>query len=49
MFNNVVHLVVPVVFGAIGTALGFVPVFGSISMLLLSGSIYTHRSNARAA
>jgi MFS family permease len=49
MFNNIVHLVVPVVFGAIGTALGFVPVFGSISMLLFSGSIYTHRSNARAA
>ncbi len=49
MFNNVVHLVVPVVFGAIGTALGFVPVFASISMLLLSGSVYTHRSSARAA
>lgn len=49
MFNNVVHLVIPVVFGAIGTALGFVPVFASISMLLLSGSVYTHRSNARAA
>lgn len=49
MFNNVVHLVVPVVFGAIGTALGFVPVFASISLLLLSGSVYTHRSNARAS
>lgn len=49
MFNNVVHLVVPVVFGAIGTALGFLPVFASISMLLISGSVYTHRSNARNA
>lgn len=47
MFNNAVHLVVPVVFGGIGTALGFMPVFASISVLLLSGSVYTHRSNAR--
>lgn len=49
MFNNVVHLVVPVTFGGIGTALGFVPVFALISALLLSGSVYAHRANARTA
>ena len=47
MFNNIVHLTLPVVFGGLGTALGFVPVFASISALLLGGSVYTHRMNAR--
>lgn len=47
MFNNVVHLTLPVIFGGLGTALGFAPVFASISALLLGGSVYTHRMNAR--
>jgi MFS family permease len=49
MFNNVVHLTLPVIFGGLGTALGFGPVFTSISALLLGGSVYTHRMNARTA
>jgi len=47
MINNVVHLVLPVTFGGIGAALGFVPIFGLISALLVSGSVYAYRSNAR--
>jgi MFS family permease len=48
MFNNVTHSVVPVLFGGIGTAFGFAPVFASCSALVLSGSYYLRRSSARA-
>jgi len=47
MFNNVTHLGVPLAFGAVGTAFGFAPVFVSCSALLLFGSFYGHRANAR--
>ncbi|MBI2296433.1 MAG: MFS transporter [Betaproteobacteria bacterium] len=47
MFNNVTHLGVPLLFGGIGTAFGFAPVFVSCSALLLFGSYYGHRSHAR--
>ena len=47
MFNNVTHLVVPLLFGGVGTAFGFAPVFASCSALLLSGSYYSHRSSTR--
>ncbi len=49
MFNNVTHLTVPLLFGGIGTAFGFTPVFFSCAVLLLSGSYYSHRSNAKVA
>ena len=49
MFNNFTHVVVPLAFGGLGTALGFGPVFMSCSVLLLAGSCYTHRSNRVAA
>ena len=45
MFNNVTHLTVPLLFGGIGTAFGFAPVFVSCSVLLLSGSYYSYRSS----
>jgi predicted MFS family arabinose efflux permease len=44
MFNNVTHLTVPLMFGGIGTAFGFGPVFVSCSALLLGGSYYSYRS-----
>ena len=47
MFNNVIHLGVPLAFGAIGTAFGFAPVFVSCAALLLFGSYYGHRTNVR--
>ena len=49
MFNNVTHLTVPLLFGGIGTAFGFTPVFMACSALLFSGSYYSHWSNARLA
>jgi len=49
MFNNVTHLTVPLLFGGIGTAFGFAPVFVSCAVLLLSGSYYSHHSNRKAA
>jgi uncharacterized iron-regulated membrane protein len=39
-FNHFTHLVVPLAFGAIGTAFGFAPVFVSCSALMLGGSGY---------
>lgn len=39
-FNHFTHLVVPLAFGAIASALGFWPVFVSCSALLLGGSGY---------
>lgn len=40
MFNHFTHLVVPLAFGAVGSAFGFVPVFVSCSALMLGGSGY---------
>jgi predicted MFS family arabinose efflux permease len=40
MFNHFTHLVVPLAFGAVGTAFGFAPVFVSCSALMLGGSGY---------
>ena len=47
MFNNVMHLTVPLVFGGIGSAFGFAPVFISNSVLLFLGGYYGHRANER--
>lgn len=52
MFNHATHLVVPLVFGGLGTVMGFAPVFISGSALLLGGSWYgqfTERKSARNA
>jgi MFS family permease len=52
MFNHFTHLIVPLAFGGIGTAFGFVPVFVSCSALLLGGSGYGfwwERRSARGA
>ncbi|HEY7656545.1 MAG TPA: MFS transporter [Burkholderiales bacterium] len=49
MFNHFTHLVVPLAFGGIGTAFGFVPVFVSCSALLLGGSGYGFWSERRSA
>jgi predicted MFS family arabinose efflux permease len=48
MFNNGTHVMVPLAFGGLGTALGFGPVFTSCSALLLAGSYYAHRSDRAA-
>jgi len=40
MFNHFTHLVVPLAFGAVGSAFGFVPVFVSCSALMLGGCGY---------
>ena len=50
MFNHFTHLVVPLAFGAVGTAFGFAPVFVSCSALMLGGSgygIWVERRSAR--
>ena len=39
-FNHFTHLVVPIMFGALGSAFGFAPVFASCSAVLLGGSGY---------
>lgn len=48
VFNNFTHLIVPLMFGGIGTALGFGPVFVLGSGLMLAGSYYGY-SRERAA
>lgn len=45
MFNNVMHLTVPLAFGAVGSAFGFAPVFIANSGLLFLGGYYGHRAN----
>jgi MFS family permease len=50
MFNHGTHLIVPLAFGGIGSALGFGPVFVSASAVLIGGSWYgqwTERKEAR--
>ncbi|HEY9445535.1 MAG TPA: MFS transporter, partial [Burkholderiales bacterium] len=42
--NNVMHLVMPLLFGSMGTAFGYYPVFISNSALLAAGSALMHRS-----
>jgi predicted MFS family arabinose efflux permease len=49
MLNNVTHTVVPLFFGALGTALGFVPVFMSCAAILFGGSYYSYRSDRKLA
>jgi MFS family permease len=44
--NNFVHLVMPILFGAIGTAFGFYPVFVTNSVVLAAGGLLMRRNNA---
>ncbi|HYC46266.1 MAG TPA: MFS transporter [Burkholderiales bacterium] len=45
--NNLMHLLIPVLFGSLGTAFGYVPVFVSNSALLVAGGVLM--SKARIA
>ncbi|MDO9228041.1 MAG: MFS transporter [Syntrophales bacterium] len=44
--NNFAHLVIPLVFGSLGTAFGFFPVFVSNSAMLVAGGFLMRRNNA---
>ncbi|MGE5522354.1 MAG: MFS transporter [Rhodospirillaceae bacterium] len=47
--NNVMHLAMPLVFGSVGAAFGYYPVFISNSALLAAGSALMHRAARTAA
>ncbi|MCX5824356.1 MAG: MFS transporter [Deltaproteobacteria bacterium] len=44
--NNFAHLVIPLVFGSVGTVFGFFPVFVSNSAMLVAGGFLMRRNNA---
>jgi predicted MFS family arabinose efflux permease len=44
MVNNLMHLVIPLAFGSIGTAFGYMPVFLSNSAMLAAGGALMRRS-----
>jgi hypothetical protein len=45
MVNNVAHLGIPLLFGSVGAAFGFVPVFVSNAAMLLAGGELMRRKN----
>jgi MFS family permease len=45
--NNFAHLVFPIVFGSVGTAFGFFPVFISNSAMLVAGGFIMRANNVR--
>jgi len=45
MVNNVAHLFIPLFFGSLGTAFGFVPVFLSNAAMLVAGGVALQRKN----
>ncbi len=45
MVNNVAHLSIPLLFGSVGTAFGFVPVFVSNAAMLVAGGELLRRRN----
>lgn len=47
MVNNIAHTVMPLIFGSLGTALGFFPVFISNSVLLFASGALMRWSGAR--
>jgi MFS family permease len=49
MVNNVTHLVIPLLFGSVGTAFGYMPVFLSNSALLTAGGMLMRRQPAAHA
>jgi cyanate permease len=44
--NNFAHMVIPLVFGSVGTVFGFFPVFVSNSAMLVAGGFLMRRNNA---
>ena len=46
MVNNVAHLSIPLLFGSVGTAFGFMPVFVSNAAMLVAGGELLRRKNA---
>lgn len=44
--NNFTHLVIPLVFGSVGTAFGYMPVFVSNSAMLVAGGFLMRRNSA---
>jgi hypothetical protein len=49
MVNNFAHLVMPLLFGSLGAALGFFPVFLTNSAILVAGGTLMRWSSARDA
>jgi hypothetical protein len=49
MINNFTHIVVPLLFGSLGTAFGIVPVFIANSAILGAGGILSSRAKAAYA
>src|SRR3954469_1441456 len=49
MINNFTHIVVPVLFGSLGTAFGVAPVFIANSVILGAGGILSTRARAASA
>jgi predicted MFS family arabinose efflux permease len=49
MVNNVAHLFIPLFFGSVGAAFGFVPVFVSNAAMLVAGGVVLRRKNAANA
>ncbi len=45
MVNNVAHLTIPLFFGSLGTAFGFMPVFMSNAAMLAAGGAFMRRMN----
>ena len=45
MVNNVAHLFIPLFFGSVGAAFGFVPVFMSNAAMLVAGGEIMRRKN----
>ena len=45
--NNMAHVTIPVVFGVIGSALGFTAVFISNAVVLFAGAVVNHRAATR--
>jgi len=48
MVNNIAHLMMPLIFGSLGAAVGFFPVFVSNSVLLVAGGALMRWSSAKA-
>jgi hypothetical protein len=46
--NNVTHLLIPVLFGSLGTAFGYSPVFLSNSAMLVAGGVLMRRARIAA-
>lgn len=45
MANNVMHLVIPLAFGSVGAAFGYMPVFIANSVMLVAGGVVMRKNN----